>query len=304
MRGLPQRTPPHGRLPAALAGAVVLVGAVCVASAQTAAGDLTAVLQRVGARVQQYFARAQSLVCLETVAVQELGTGLSPKGLTRTVESELRLSWEPPAPDAVFEARTLRQVLKVNGSKPRRRDPNNCTVPEQFEKEEPALSMLLPDQQRQYRFVLAGLGRVDRRAAIMLDYREIAKVSVDVQLVEDNEECVNFDMKGGLRGRVWIDPETFDVLRLDQGLIGLVDVPLPRQLLQRTGGQVSMTMERWDTSTRFESLTFQDPDESLTLPVSITSLRITRGSGSPRQRTMTEFTKYRRFLTGGRIVPQ
>ena len=40
------------------------------------------------------------------------------------------------------------------------------------------------------------------------------------------------------------------------------------------------------------------------LPVSAASLRITRRSGMPRLRTSTAYTEYRRFLTGGRVVPQ
>jgi hypothetical protein len=299
----PCRTRSTSWLPAVIAG-VGLAGAVCLASGPPqAADDLAEVLRRVGERVQEYFARAQSLVCLETVHMQPLGLGLSPSGVGRNVESELRLSWEPLVEPAVPAARMLRQVLKVNGGPPRKRDPNNCTVPEQFESEEPALAMMLPGQQGQYTFKLAGRGRVDRREAILIEFRELARVSVDVQPVETNEDCVNFDMKGGLRGRIWIDPETFNVLRLDQGLIGLVEILLPRRLTRRSGGAYSWTMERWDTSIRFESVSFRDPDETLTLPVSIQQLRITRGSASPRLRTTIEFTQYRRFLTGGRVVP-
>ncbi len=62
-------------------------------------------------------------------------------------------------------------------------------------------------------------------------------------------------------------------------------------------------MERWDTSIRFKPVTFQDPEETLILPASATSLRITRGSGSPRLRTSTQYSSYRRFITGARIVP-
>jgi hypothetical protein len=40
------------------------------------------------------------------------------------------------------------------------------------------------------------------------------------------------------------------------------------------------------------------------LPVSSTSIRITRGAGMPRLRTITEYSGYKRFLTGGRVVPQ
>ena len=39
------------------------------------------------------------------------------------------------------------------------------------------------------------------------------------------------------------------------------------------------------------------------LPVSQTSINITRGAGTPRQRTITEYKAYKRFITGGRVIP-
>src|SRR5262245_27781546 len=213
------------RMLPAVAGLAGLAGTVSLAAAPAVrTEELADLLHNVGGRVQQFFARAHSLICLETVHTQPLGTGLSPTGMGRNVESELRLSWDPATTDGAPEARMLRRVLKVNGGPPRRRDPDNCTAAEQFEIEEPPLAMLLPEQQAEYSFSLAGSGRVDRRAAIMIDYRERAPATVDIQPVQGNEDCVNFEMNGGLRGRIWIDQETGEVLRLDQGLIGLVEI--------------------------------------------------------------------------------
>ena len=93
-------------------------------------------------------------------------------------------------------------------------------------------------------------------------------------------------------------------VRLDQGLIGLIEIPMPRSILRRVGFSDRWVMERWDTTMRFKSVRFQDPDETLMLPVSVTSLRVTRGAGMPRLRTLTEYSGYKRFLTGGRVVPQ
>jgi hypothetical protein len=62
-------------------------------------------------------------------------------------------------------------------------------------------------------------------------------------------------------------------------------------------------MERWDSSIRFKPVRFDDPPETLILPVSSSTLQITRGSGTPRLRTTTHYTAYRRFMTGGRLVP-
>ena len=279
----------------------MLAFAASVTAGQGAAPpDLAEVLRRVGERVEQYFTRAQSIVCLEIVGLMPVETG-GARG--RTVESELRLSWEPSEENPVpIEARTLRQVLKVNGHAPRKNDQDNCTGPEQNTSEVQPLSLLLPQQRDEYTFKLAGPGRIDDRAAILIDFRMVDQASVKVELVNGNENCVSFALDGGMRGRIWIDAETFDVLRMDQGLTGLVDVPLPRKIANRDRWS-SWTMERWDTSIRFKPVTFQDPQETLVLPASATSYRITRGSGSPQLRSSTRYSSYRRFITGGRIIP-
>ena len=121
-------------------GALVLAAlGVQLSAATDQPIDLAATLQRVGERVERYFARAQSLVCLETVRLRPFGFS-SQDRLGRTVESELRLSWDAAdgdggAPEAAME----RQVLRINGSPPRKNDPNDCTTPEQNSTETPAL---------------------------------------------------------------------------------------------------------------------------------------------------------------------
>ena len=277
--------------------------AVCVSAAQAPRYiDLESVLERATARVTEYFARAQSIMCLERVALQKLGLTWSADGPARFVESELRLSWKPTPEDPTpKEARTLRQVLKVNGHAPRKKDYDNCTTPEQQDSEVQPLSILLPDQRPDYAFAYDGAGEVDGRRAIVITFRETVKPKVDVSLVEDNENCISFDIDGGTQGKIWIDAETHDVLRLDRSLLGLVEIPLPRKA-QRIGVPERWTMERWDSSIRFRPVKFDDPSETLILPVSSTTLQITRGAGTPRLRTTTEYKSYRRFMTGGRVV--
>jgi hypothetical protein len=280
--------------------ALVLWAATLVARQPAALPDLAVVLQRVGERVEQYFARAQSIVCVEIVGLMPVDTGGYVRG--RTVESELRLSWQPTDETPVpIEARTLRQVIKVNGHAPRKNDHDNCTSPEQNSSEVQPLSLQLPQQRHEYSFKHAGAARVDNRAAILVDYRMVEKPSVTVEMVNGKEDCISYALDGGMKGRIWIDAETFDVLRMDQGLIGLVDIPLPRKVASRDR-RPSWTMERWDTSIRFKPVTFQDPEETLVLPASSTSFRVTRGAGTPRLRTSTQYSSYRRFITGARIL--
>jgi hypothetical protein len=236
--------------------------------------------------------------------MQRLNMGFSADGPSRFVESELRVSWEPSADNPTpSEAKTVRQVLRVNGGKPSKKDWNNCTTPEQQDTETQPLSILLPQQRVDHTFTLVGRERVDGRDAIVIAFRENQKPKVDVSLVDGKEDCVGFDIDGGMRGRIWIDAETSEVLRLDRNLGGLVEIPLTKKVT-RFGGNMFWTMERWDSSIRFKRVSFQDPEETLILPVSESSLQITRGSGTPRLRTQTQYVAYRRFMTGGRIVPQ
>lgn len=291
--------------PAGAIAALFVALAASLSADQTAPPiDVAGVLLRAGEKVTEFFARAQSIMCLERVSLQRLGMGYGADGPARRVESELRLSWEPsPDNPTPTEARTLRQVLRVNGSTPRKKDYQNCTTPEQQDSEEQPLSLLLPSQREKYRFTYRSRETIDRREAIVIDYREIRKPTVDVSLVEDNEDCISFDIEGGMRGRIWIDAETHDVLRLDRSLTGLIEIPLPRKVTRRAGATFSWTMERWDSSIRFKRVMFQDPEETLVLPVEASTLQVTRGAGTPRLRTSTQYLSYRRFMTTGRVVP-
>jgi hypothetical protein len=287
-----------------LAGAIaaLLVAlATSLSAQQPSAVDITGVLHRAGEKVSAFFARAQSIMCLEKVSVQKLSMSLGADGPARRVDSELRLAWEPSAEDPTPEARTLRQVLRVNGSPPRKKDYENCTTPEQQDSEEQPLSLLLPGQRAKYAFTHSGRDLVDRREAIVISFREIRKPTVDVSLVEDNEDCVSFDIEGGMRGRIWIDAETDDVLRIDRSLSGLIEIPLPRKLARRPGVEPYWTAERIDSTIRFRRVTFEDPQETLVLPVESSQLQIIRGAG--RRRTSTQYLSYRRFITGARVVP-
>jgi hypothetical protein len=272
-------------------------------SAQQPSADVRDVLERAGGKVAEYLARAQSIMCLEKVYLQRLGLSFGADGPARRVESELRLSWDPSPDDPTpTRARTLRQVLRVNGAPPRKNDDDNCTAPEQQDSEEQPLALLLPGEREKYTFSLGRRDTIDRRSAIVVEFREIRKPTVDVALVDGKEDCVSFDIEGGMRGRIWIDANTHDVLRLDRSLGGLVEIPLPRKA-QRFGVAMHWTMERWDSSIRFRRVKFEDPEETLVLPAEASTLQITRGAGTPRLRTSIQYQSYRRFMTAGRILP-
>lgn len=293
------------RLPGVVS--VLALWAVSVAIGQAQSGargpDLDATLVRAGARVEEYFTRAQSLVCTETVSVQNLNYALAGDGLGRVVESELRLSWDPAAEgEDPPEAQLHRRVTKVNGRRRREKDKSHCTSAERHDTETQPLSMLLTGQRDKYAFTLARPARLDGRAAITVEFKELREASGDISIAEDDENCLSYRVEGGAQGRIWIDAESFDVLRLDQRL-GYVELKMPEKLLRRPGVTRGAMVERFDITTRFKRVTFEDPAEELVLPASSTQLFVTRGSIAARMRTSIKYSGYKRFLTGGRIVP-
>jgi hypothetical protein len=132
----------------------------------------------------------------------------------------------------------------------------------------------------------------------MLDYRARATAPAEVKWRDD---CVSIELPGQSRGRVWADPATGDVLRLDESLAGIFEFRVPNEY-RRTGGAPTMVIERADTSIRYRPVTFREPDETLMLPASVETVQVIRNSGAPRVRKTQVFSKYRRFVTEGRIL--
>src|SRR3954464_3825950 len=64
---------------------------------------------RVGAYVQQYYSRAQSIVAEETVVLQPLQSDLTAEGFARRLVYDLRVDWNPHAPGD--ERATVRREL-------------------------------------------------------------------------------------------------------------------------------------------------------------------------------------------------
>jgi len=255
-----------------------------------------AAVARIGDYVEQYYKRAQSLVADEQVVIQPLRSDLGNDGFARRLTYELRVEWNPDTSGDESPAKVTRQLLAVNGRPPREGQEPECLDPRDVSPE--PLAFLLPDRRDKFVFTAAGMGRIDGRPAIMLNYRS---VRAEPPKAEWKDECVSIDLPGRARGRVWADPETAEILRLDEGITGMVDIDVPIKQ-QRRGAAMYMTIERADSSIRYQPVTFTDPDETLILPARIDTVTVVRNSGSPRVRISQTFGNYRRFVTASRIV--
>jgi hypothetical protein len=254
-------------------------------------------MTRVGERVEQYYARARSIVCEEAVRLEVLGNDLLPDGShVRHLVYELRVAWEAATEGTKPQASVLRQLISVDGRPPRAGDEPGCMDPKPVSTE--PLAMLLSGRQREFAFTWRETGRTAGRQSVTLDYKSLTPMPPEVTWAGP---CVSIELPGRTRGRVWVDRNTAEVLRLDEQLIGRVEIPMPRQQM-RAGSGMAFVVERADSSIRYRPIAFQDPDEIVMLPESIESLQVIRNSGVPRLRIVQRFSNYKRFITGGRIV--
>jgi hypothetical protein len=265
-------------------------------------GNPRPVLDRIVTHITDYYSRAQSLIGHEEVVRQPIHLDLSMEGFPTRYGYQLRLEWTPPDVDDTPKATMLRELLTVNGRRPKPKDKPRCSQPKETW-EEP-LAMFLPEARDAWEFKWAGTGRMDGRPTVSLDFQE--KIDKDKRRPEaewaksDDEACVSFSIPGRTRGRVWVDAETGEVLRLDESILGPIDIDVPREQ-QKYWHTSLLTLDRWTKSIRYKRVRFDEPAESMMLPESIQQISIMRGGAQPMRITQ-RFRDYRRFLTGGRLV--
>ena len=224
--------------------------------------DVDELLVRVGARIAEFYSRAMNVICIERSTVQPIDLNNSLVGFARTVESELRV--EADSGETSGEAVFVRKVRKVNGRVPRERDKKDragCTDPNPLTSE--PLAFLLPAHRSEYQFRSAGIAKDRNRTALLIDFASVDRRSAPV-LIQDpdgREDC--FDWLGHIasRGRIWVDAETYDVLRVDRGLRGPVDVKVPALIQRRYRLDNWVVIVREDVTIRYEPVAFSDPDE-------------------------------------------
>jgi hypothetical protein len=275
-------------------------------SAAPQAPEIEALMTRIGAHVAGYYRQAQRVICVESSTVQPIGSNWTTEGFARTTESELRVEFEATDGTALPDAKVIRDVRRINGRAPRERDKKDrsgCTDPNPLSPE--PLAFLLPAHRDEYRFTSVRDGKERGRAALVIDFMSANRKSRP-ELIEDergHDDC--FDWSGPLatRGRVWVDPNTHDVLRFDRRLDGPVDVRVPWTLQRRYHFEPSIVLERDDLTMRYRAVAFSDPDEVILLPESIESMTLLRSGLQSIRRTDT-FSSYRRFLGTGRIVKE
>jgi hypothetical protein len=282
---------------------VVVLGVVPAATPSAQAQpNLDELLTRVAERIAEFYKRAQRVICIETSRVQPIDLTYSSRGFARIVESELRVEAEDG--ELAGDARVVREVRKVNGRAPREKDKkerDGCTDPNPLSTE--PLAFLLPAHRSEYQFKAAGFSKERNRPAVRIDFASVNRKS-NVELIEDkqgHEDC--FDWSGQIpeRGRIWVDAESYDVLRVERSVGGPTSVRVPLPIQRRHHLDNYVVIMREDTTIRYRTVSFTDPDETLLLPESIESLSVVSGGLQSTRRSQI-YSDYKRFVGDSRVL--
>jgi len=245
-------------------------------------------LARVGQYVQNYFTAARTIVSRETLRLQRVDSLMAPLQDARILVFELRVESAPSALPSM-----TRRLLKDSGHVAPYRSEDRCFDPPDVTID--PLAMLLPERQQEFAFTIR---RGSRGGVVEVDYAPVERRD---PVVTWNDPCISIDVNGSTRGRIWVEAATGVVVRADERL----DKPFEYLLAPTASGSrqpVAQTLDRLETSVRYEPVKFRDPDETLVLPKSARTVAFIYNSGVPRLVTIQSFDKYQRFVTGGRIV--
>jgi hypothetical protein len=283
-----------------IGAAVVLAAATVTAEAPP---DVNTLLARVSERIADYYKRAQNVVCIEKHIVQPVGHDFAPQGFARVTEYELHVEADAEG-DELAEAKVVRELVRVNGKPPRDKDRNDragCTDANPLSTE--PLAFLLPAHRGEYSFTWGGVGKGKDRNALIIEFTS-GKPEGKGELTEDTRghpDCFSWSLPVTLKGRVFVDADSYQVLRVEQRLAGMADLRVSTAIQRKHNLDRTVVVERHDTTIRYKTIPFHEPDEAMLLPESIETLIVVRG-GLESVRTWQTFTDYRRFLTAARVI--
>ena len=105
---------------------------------------------------------------------------------------------------------------------------------------------------------------------------------------------------------VWVDAETFDVLRVESHLVREFEFESPHAggagLFGRFARPRKIIYKREDYAVRFRPVRFKDPEQTLLLPEYAEWVTVIEGARRPAFRTTISFTNYRRFRSDVKVI--
>jgi len=257
--------------------------------------ELSMILQRVRERVTRHYLALQSLAWTDTVKVE--ATGEKPRELV--YDSIVRLQEPVPGDNAVpFYIRDVSELRAVNGKPVKKNELPKSTDPRAANMGTLSFLLRSEERSRNYAFSYAGPADLRGRRVLRIDINSPQKTPPKVTW---DDAFVFFGVRyhfqvSGVqftKGVLWVDPETYDVLRLEWKS-DLFE-------FQRTAGSQKIKYET-GLKVQFQSMPLAEPNQTIAVPVSVEFTgTITRDDVRVSRQTHT-FSNYKRFTGDAKVI--
>lgn len=268
------------------------------------AARLNKLLDRVRERLQKYHEALFNITATELITQQELRADATPRGKPKsmvyesvTLHRQSATGQEDPTP---IITRTLKSVDGKPAKNPVLPRRSKCVDTNPAPAYGDSLSFLRADHPIKFIYSYAGEAAVaGRRTAVV--YITPPPPTEPVTIVE-KDDCFRLSRRLQTQATIWIDLENFDVLQLQWRLVESFTGKLPAGvtkvgILPLFRPRREVTYAKSDVVVRFKPIEFQDPAQTLLLPISSESVWILKGGGIAGYQTNVEYTRYQRFLT-------
>ena len=262
---------------------------------------LERILEKVGEGVEKYQAELFRIAFTETLTQQELREDMTPKKSKEhvfdTIVSREAMSEE----EDDYYPKPVRRLRTIDG-KPAKRARRRDAAAGAYVS---SLAFLLPKHRKNFQFSLEGEEQFEGRRAFRV---RMLRPGEGPPRVEWRERLVGFSFYvfAPSVNFLWVDAETFDVLRYESRLAEPFEFDSPRAFsagpLGRFGPSKRLRYTVHDYAVNFRRERFKDPEQTLLVPVAAEWTRVIEGASKPRTRAALRFSDYRRFRSDVKVI--
>ena len=274
------------------------------AGAEQAADErLERILDKVGEGVARYQAELFRIAFTETLRQEELREDMTPKKSKEFVFDTIVSREALSESEDDYYPKTVRRLRTIDGRPSKRAKGRDAAAGTAVS----SLVFLLPKHRREFQFSLEGEEKLEGRAAYRI---RVVRSGEGPPRVEWQKRLVGmrFYVFAPSVSFLWVDAETYDVLRYETHLAEPFEFDSPRTFsagpFGRFGPSRRLKYAVRDYAVNFRRERFKDPDQTLLVPVAAEWTNVIEGASRPRTRATLRFSDYRRFRSDVKIIEE